>query len=258
MPGHGWTIKKLCQWVESKRGRPVSRNTLRSLLKTAGMSWKKCKKLLAKANAERRAAYVQEFQAQYERMEKGDVTLVYVDEVHLHQDLDLGYSWGTVGETLWRKSTSPGLDHRLNWYGAYDFTHGRCLLWEKGYCNGDNTVEFLGLLARSFSKPEQQLVVIWDGASHHRSKVVKAAAEALGIHLLPLPGYSPDLNPIEGLWKWMREEVTQHFCHPSLQALRDACLAFIQRINDTPLQIISRLWPRFDLDPQVEKLLLSF
>ncbi|MCB0198496.1 MAG: transposase [Anaerolineae bacterium] len=32
--------------------------------------------------------------------------------------------------------------------------------------------------------------------------------------MMPLPGYSPDLNPIEGLWKWMREEVTQHIATP--------------------------------------------
>lgn len=257
LPGHGWTLKKLRLWVERKLGRSVSRSTLRSLLKAAGMSWKKCKKLLARANPERRAAYVQEFQCWFERMVQGDVVLIYVDEVHIHQDMDLGYTWGTVGEPLWRKSTSPGLDHRINWYGAYDFTHGRCLLWENGYCKGDNTIEFLRLLLHSFSTPDQQLVVIWDGASHHRSKTVKAEAERLGILLLPLPGYSPDLNPIEGLWKWLREEVTQHFCHPTLQALRQACLAFIERINQNPLQLISRLWPTFDLDPDYEKLLVS-
>lgn len=83
MPGHGWTLKKLRLWVERKLGRSVSRSTLRSLLKAAGMSWKKCKKLLARAKPERRAAYVQEFQVWFERMVQGEVTLIYVDEVHI-------------------------------------------------------------------------------------------------------------------------------------------------------------------------------
>jgi len=244
--------------VAAQLGKSVSRNSLRRLLKQAGLSWKKCKKLLAKANPERRAAYVQAFQAWFTRMCNDQLLLVYVDEAHLHQDRDLGYTWGPVGETLWRKSTSPGLGKRLNGYGAYDFTHGRCLLGENGHCNSQNTVEFLRLLAQQLHKPGCQLVVIWDGASHHRRKIVQAEAKRLGIQLVPLPAYSPDLNPIEGLWKWRREDVTQHFCHPTLLSLHHDCLAFIDRINLDPEQIISRLWPKFDLDPLVEKLLVSF
>ncbi len=55
----------------------------------------------------------------------------------------------------------------------------------------------------------------------------------------------------------MREEVTKDFCHPSVQALMEACLAFIDRINLDPIHLIARLWPRFDLNPDYEKLLVS-
>jgi transposase len=85
-------------------------------------------------------------------------------------------------------------------------------------------------------------------------KIVQQTARELGITLVALPGYSPDLNPIEGLWKWMREEVTQHHCHPTLTDLFDACKNFIDTINQDPLAILQRFWPRFDLDPKLEKL----
>lgn len=98
-------------------------------------------------------------------------------------------------------------------------------------------------------------MIIWDNAPCHRAQPVQAAAAALGFTLLPLPGYSPDLNPIEGLWKWMREEVTQLHCYPTLRALFDACKHFIDRINRDPEQILKRLWPKFALDPEFEKLL---
>ena len=55
----------------------------------------------------------------------------------------------------------------------------------------------------------------------------------------------------------MREEVSQQHCHPTLRDLFLDCLAFIERINLEPEQIIARLWPKFDLDPNYEKLLLS-
>ena len=235
----------------------MSRNTLRTILKGAKLSWKKCKKVLTKGNPEKRAQFIDQFQTLFEQMCRGEIRLVYLDEAHFHQDLDLGYTWAATGEPVWRKSTSPPLAARLNWYGAYDFSEGRCLIWHEGKCDGDNTIRFLKRLLQSLNGSERQLVIIWDGAPWHRSHKVLAAAHQLGIDIVQLPGYSPDLNPIEGLWKWMRQDVSQHHCHATLRDLFLDCLAFIDRINLEPEQIISRLWPKFDLDPNYEKLLLS-
>ena len=257
LPGHNWTLKKLRRWVSEKLGKPVSRSTLRTILKQANLSWKKCKKLLTRADPEKRAQFVQEFQVLYERMLQGEVRVIYVDEAHIHQDMDIGYTWTTKGEIAWRPSISPGLSNRLNWYGAYDFTEGQAFIWQDDKCNGEKTIKFLQHLAAWLNESERQVVIIWDGASYHRSKIVRAAAQELGIELLPLPGYSPDLNPIEGLWKWMREEVTQNHCHKFLYQLCQACEAFIDSINLDPESIIKRLWPKFELDPEFEKLLIS-
>ena len=256
-PGRGWTLKKLQRWVATKLERQVSRNTLRTILRAAGLRWKQCKKLLTNADPATRAHFVAHFQALYERMCRGEVTLIYLDEVHLHQDMEVGYSWSPVGEATWVPSTSPGLAARLNWFGAYNFTEGTCFVWEAGPCNGETTLHFLQQLAHWQGESDRQVILIWDGASYHRSQKVRTAAEALGFQLLPLPAYSPDLNPIEGLWKWLREEVTQHYCHKTLAELRQACFAFIDAINLDPEQIIARLWPRFDLDPELEKLRFS-
>ena len=94
---------------------------------------------------------------------------------------------------------------------------------------------------------------------------MQATALELGFTVITLPSYSPDLNPIEepalsltgGLWKWMREEVTRNFCHASMRHLFDACKAFIGRINADPQRLVSRLWPRLELDPAFEKFLVS-
>ena len=55
----------------------------------------------------------------------------------------------------------------------------------------------------------------------------------------------------------MREEVTQLKCYESLAKLFEACLNFIKELNKEPEKMISRLWPRFDLDPEIEKLRIS-
>jgi transposase len=74
--------------------------------------------------------------------------------------------------------------------------------------------------------PSDTLILIWDGAPHHRAKAVRAAAASLGLTLLPLPGYSPDLMPVEALWRWLREDVTYHHCHATAEDLTRRVAAF--------------------------------
>jgi transposase len=200
---------------------------------------------------------MKKFHELYDRMIRGEIQLVFVDESHFHRDMDLGYTWGRVGKRVWRISDCPPLSDRINWYGAFDFSEGQCLIWNEGNCDKQHKAMFLERLKTWLPADGRRVVVIWDGAPWHRAKSVQNKADELGIELIPLPGYSPDLNPIEGLWKWMREDVTQLCCHSSLRELFDACKAFIDRVNRNPLAMIDRLWPRFELDPEAEKLLFS-
>src|SRR5262249_51568790 len=142
-----------------------------------------------------------------------EVILVYADEVHVHRDLDPGYTRGRRGQRRWRRSDCPKLSERLNAYRAYDFTHGEGLLLEDGWCKGEKTVRFLRALAAWRKGKKGRLVLIRDNAPCHVAKIVTAEAKRLGITIVNLPGYSPDLNPVERLCDWMRQEVTRGFCH---------------------------------------------
>ena len=90
--------------------------------------------------------------------------------------------------------------------------------------------------------PDRELTVLWDGAPYHRAGVVRNAAASLGIVLMPLPGYSPDLMPAEALWRWLREDVTYHHCHASLDDLTRRVATFQARVNQKPCVIADRLW----------------
>jgi DDE superfamily endonuclease/Winged helix-turn helix len=196
LPGRGWTLKKLKQWAFETFGRVAGRNGIRRVLRQAKLTWKKVKKLLGKAKPEKRAAHVDELRELFAEVCDGEVVLVYVDEVHIHRDLDLGYTWGRRGERLWRASDCPRRSDRLNAYGACDFTNGECLLWEDGWCNGEQTVQFLRELASWRAGKEGRLVLIWDNAPCHVAGAVKAEAARLGIQVVNLPGYSPCPYPL--------------------------------------------------------------
>ena len=224
------------------------------MLRAARLSGKKCKKFLGQRNPHKWAAFMERFLSVYDRVIHNEIVLLYIDESPGHRDLAIGSSWSPIGERIWRKSDCPRLSERINWFGAYNFTDGECFIWAEGAGNKESTAAFRHRVEEWVRKTGRRLVVIWDGAPWHRAKLVQQAASDLGIELIQLPRYSPDLNPIEGLWKWMRKEVTQLCCHPHLKALFAACQAFVDIINTNPLELVNRLWPKFELDPEEEKL----
>jgi transposase len=68
-----------------------------------------------------------------------------------------------------------------------------------------------------------KLLVIWDGAPIHRGQPIKdflAAGGAQRIQLERLPGYAPDLNPDEGIWRYLKRVELQNLCCHDLAELR--------------------------------------
>ena len=124
-------------------------------------------------------------------------------------------------------------------------------LWPYARANGEHTIDVLRRLRAEV--PDWALIVLWDGAPYHRAKAVRAAAAALDIALVPLPGYSPDLMPVEALWRWLREDVTYHQCHASAEDLTRRAADFEVRLNQDPFVIADRLWVKDQLDPEEEK-----
>ena len=253
LPGALWTLGKVSQVSKALLGHVCGASTLRRLLRAAGLSWKKVKKLLSRADPAKRAEFLEHLRVLYDDMRSGRRTLIYIDESHVHQDVDLGFGWAERGVPFRKATASPGLYSKINWYGAYNFTDGSVFTWAYPVFNGENTVDFLSKLAEEL-RDKPRPTIVWDGAPAHRAKVATAAAKEFGFEVIRLPGYSPDFNPIEGLWKWLREEVTNGQYHKTLTNLFNACKKFFARVNLDPLRLIQRLWPKFDLINEEENL----
>ena len=234
---------------------PCCRETVRAALHRLGLSWKKAKKLLGRADPARREDFIGRLRPLLEGAQRGRHRLVYLDEAHVHQDADLGHGWGVRGERFHVASSSPGLSARVSFYGLYLYDEGQVRLWSYPRANGEHTIDVLRRLRAEM--PDGKLVVIWDGAPYHRAKAVWAVAADLGIELVPLPGYSPDLMPVEALWRWLREDVTYHHCHPTAEDLTRRVAAFEARINQDPCAVADRLWVKNHLNADEERLRFS-
>jgi putative transposase len=103
---------------------------------------------------------------------------------------------------------------------------------------------FLGFLKKIIEKyPAGKTVMILDNARIHHAKLIQPFLEQNKnkIELVFLPPYSPDLNLIECLWKWLKERVINNVFYKSVSEIRDNVKAFLKDINKNKMQIIDRL-----------------
>ena len=142
-PAPRFTLKRLVAFVRERFGRLYCRETIRAALHRLKLSWKKAKKLLGRANPERRQAFVEQLQGLLDGAQHDLHLLVYIDEAHIHQDADLGYGWAERGRRLWVASHSPGLSARVSFYGRYLDNEGQVRLWPYRRANGEHTIAVL-------------------------------------------------------------------------------------------------------------------
>ena len=99
-PAPRWTLKRLVADVRERFGRVCCRETIRAALHRLELTWKKAKKLLGRADPERRQAFVAQLQGLLEGAQRDRHLLVYLDEAHIHQDTDLYATLLRSGETV--------------------------------------------------------------------------------------------------------------------------------------------------------------
>ena len=74
-------------------------------------------------------------------------------------------------------------------------------------CKKEDMIGFLRKIREK--NPEKPIGIVLDNARIHTAKAVKEEASLLKLHLIPMPKYSPDLNPIEYLWKDTKKETAK-------------------------------------------------
>jgi hypothetical protein len=132
------TLKRLVAFVRERFGRRYCRETIRSALRRLDLSWKKAKKLLGRADPERRESFIGQIGALLDGARDERHTLVYLDEAHIHQDVDLGYGWCERGHRFYIASSSPGLAAKVSFYGLSVYNEGQVRIWSYPRANGEH------------------------------------------------------------------------------------------------------------------------
>jgi putative transposase len=174
---------------------------------------------------------------------RGEIILLFEDEVDLNLLPGVIGCWTRRGEQ--RKIPTPGQNQKCYGFGAVHYTSGRltrhfgehkdsagfCALIEQvvqAYCPGE-----------VWQGPRVFLVV--DNYIIHRSKQTLAllACYADRLSVMALPTYSPKLNLIELLWKYLRRKVTHNHLFESITQLLEAVETFFRRLDENLAEVLS-------------------
>jgi len=153
----------------------------------------------------------------------GERTLYFVDASHFVLASFLGWVWCFV--RLHVRAASGR--QRYNVLGALNaVTHELVTEINTTYINALSVCALLRKVAdRGMRVP---ITLVMDNARYQRCALVRDTAEELGIELLFLPSYSPNLNLIERLWKFVKKEVLNSRHHQDFKKFQEAidgCLA---------------------------------
>jgi len=247
-----WTWKGVRQFVHERFGCLLSSRTCLNYLHRLDFVQKRPKKRLCKANAEKRAAFVSAYVSLRAEAQAKGAKIFFVDEAHFRADVELRSQWVLRGQPALVDSSSPRLGEKANYYSAVCLESGEVqAMWVEGNTTAETSVAFLQQLRDAYDEP---LIVIWDNGPAHRGEAMRAylATPGLRLRLVALPAYSPDFNPDEAIWEWVREEVTANTCFGTAIKVREKVDAFFAGLAERTAEVMQRC--RRELQAQADRL----
>ncbi|GAB6891397.1 hypothetical protein JCM14450A_24030 [Geobacillus stearothermophilus] len=168
-----------------------------------------------------------------------DFVLLYIDETHIRSYHVLRTTWSEVG----RQKQVPTFGHHahVSLFGAVNVHDGETVLYQAGAANATTFLDFLRVLKERY--PDRLIVLVLDNARIHHAKMAREflREEGRSFHFIYLPPYSPQLNPIERLWKWLKDTVIANVFHKDQNDIAQAIARFVDYIHERPKEVLQRL-----------------
>jgi len=196
------SINAAIETIETLTGIRRSPTQVRLFLKRMGMKCLKVGVFPAKADPVVQETYRREqLEPRIEEAQAGERALFFVDAAHFVMGAFLGFIW--CFERLFVKA--PCGRKRFNVLAALNaITHEVVTVTNDTYINALSVCELLQQLADlGLTIP---ITLVLDNARYQKCQMVQDLAKSLGIELLYLPSYSPNLNLIERLWKFVKKQ----------------------------------------------------
>jgi len=197
-------INKIIGLVKEEFGIIVSKTTIKRVLKDVQMSWRRIQRRpKKKPDADEYTQKKQELDTFQKQEDEGKIDLYYFDESGFCLESGTPYAWQEKGQSI---EIPTGKGSRLNVVGFLS-RQDKLQAWTfEASVNSDVVIACIDAFSMTLSK---HTVLVIDNAPFHTSHAVEdklAEWKDKGLELFFLPPYSPQLNIIEILWRFMKYE----------------------------------------------------
>lgn len=223
-------IRQIC-------GVERSLQQVRAFLKRHGLKFLKCGHVPARADNEKQHRWVEQtLSPAIKAAQKGKTHLFFMDAAHFVLGPFVCCLWCVA--RLFIKASSGR--NRINVLGAvHAITKKVVTLCNTTYITADTLIEFLGQLKKQYR--DKPIKIVLDNARYQHCALVIEAARKLGIELLFLPPYSPNLNIIERLWKFTKKKILYAKYYDKPKEFHAAIETFFKNINKKHKKELSSL-----------------
>jgi transposase len=231
------TITEAVSVIEALTGIRRSPTQIRVFLKRRGLKCLKVGLLPAKGDPQEQEAYQEKkLEPRLAEARAGERAVFFVDAAHFVFGAFLGYLWCFA--RCWIKA--PSGRQRFSVLGALNaLTHDVITVTTLTYINSQSVCQLLGKLTKlSLQVP---ITRVLDNARYQRCALVESVANSLGIELLYLPPYSPNLNLIERLWKFVKKHCLYSKYYADFTAFTHAIEDRLATTQTTHKQALSSL-----------------
>lgn len=212
LPKEFWDVPQLRTYVFARFGVVYETNrSYHFLLKFGNLSFKYPDKFRVERNEKLIASRMEEIYGEIlPLLEDPSWEVFCSDETRMRLEAITRRAWLRKGEKTVIKVTKS--DDYQNYLGFLNQRTFKChvlpIAWGRASEIIRATTEFLKLY------PNKKITLIWDNATHHKGKLFREALSQGGplerVHLIALPPYAPDQNPIEHVWDFTKDKLSNN------------------------------------------------
>jgi len=173
-----------------------------------------------------------------------EVHFVFLDESGFSEGSVIRRTWAPRGKTPVLRTKMRSWK-RMSAIGALAYRRdGRSRVLLRFHRGEVRTPQILVFLRHLLRHLRGKIVLIWDGLQAHRAKQVQEfVRQQTRLRVVRLPAYAPELNPVEGLWGWIKGTCLANVCEDTLAPVVDQVRLGVRRLrrrNDLPWAFLSR------------------
>ncbi len=238
-----WTVRIIRELIEKKFGVKYSRSGTRHLLHRLDLRFTTPTYTLAKADPKKQEEFKEQFNVLKQELLEGEIDhIFFVDESMIRDYQAISKTWFPKGQQKIIKTYGKHWGTKL--IGALDYESGEVFCIQRKTYTAKEFLSFLKIMVKKYK--DKRIVLVLDNAPIHHAYLLDPFLEEHAEHLTLffLPPYSPQLNLIEGLWGWLKENVINNEFFDSALKIHRAVKEFIDWVNDNPQETIDRLCVR--------------